>query len=239
MNGLRMSFVTETAAVRNRLVDQVNQQRALDHHDLEIEIVVARRVRMHFHIADDAVLGGYVDIRVRPLRQVCVIGIARRNLAIHQRHVRAGANVLLNHRLKRRVHDVIAAGQNHVFLLRTAQIVEIAAQRLDHAGVFAAVIAGQKWRKDKQTVVARVQIPFLAGAEMIHQRMIVPLRDHANIAHAGINQIRKRKIDNAITTGDGKGGDRAICSQLAELEIVLRGVNDAHYVTHALQPPSC
>ena len=224
-------------AVGDGLIDQVNQQRALDDHDVQREVVVVGGVGVDLHVAHHIVLV-HVDERVLAVLGAGEFDVGGGDLFVHHGDVRAGVDVLADHRLEGGVHDVIAVGQNGVLLLGAAQIVEVRAQRLHHAGVLAAVFPGQEGRQDEQAVVAGVQIPLLAGAEMIHQRVIVLLGDDAHVAHAGIDQIGQREVDDAIAARHGDGRHGALTGQLAQRQVVLGGVDNAHYIIHDNQPPS-
>ena len=119
MNGLRMSLRDRISPpCATGLVDQVNQQRALDHHDLEIEIVVARRVRIALpyrgRCRPRARRRYTCSTAATGLRNSGSRGETLRYISVTSAPVRMCCS---DHRLKRRVHDVIAAGQNHVLLL--------------------------------------------------------------------------------------------------------------------------
>ena len=97
--------------------------------------------------------------------------------------------MLGEHIVIRGVEHRVAGREDDVLLPRAAQEARVGAQCVDIAGIFAHVFAREERGQDAQAVVAGVQIPLLAAAQVIHQRVVVLLHDHADVAHAGIDHI--------------------------------------------------
>ena len=159
------------------------------------------------------------------------------NGAVHDGNIRRAFDMLAEHFLIIDIDDDVAVGHDDVFLARAAQVAEVGAQRVEHALVNAGIIPREERRQNKQAVVLAVQVPFLAAAEMIHEGMIIPLRNHADVARAGIDQAGHLKVDHAIASHDGQRRHGAGERQFAQKLIVFAGIDKTHQILHSNTPP--
>ena len=112
--------------------------------------------------------------------------VKRGFLIVKYGDVRSRADVLVHHVVECRIEYRIASGKEGIALGASADIAGYALERFHGAAVKADIIACDKRRQHEQTVALSVQIPFLSRAEMIHQGMVVLLRDDADVGHARI-----------------------------------------------------
>ena len=140
--------------------------------------------------------------------------------------------MLANHVVKVAVVDDVGAGQHDPFLLGAGQIGAVGAQGVQRAGVNADVLTGQEGRKHLQTVVLTVQVPFLAGADMVHQGVVVLLHDNADVLHSAVDHAGNEEVDHTIAAGHGQSGNRAVQRQVTKARIIFAGVNNTHYILH-------
>ena len=217
-------------AVGGGAVHQVHQQRALDEQHVHVHGVVIGGVGVDLHIADAAALF-HVEEGVGVLAGGTQFHIAA-HLGVEQGDVRVGLLMLTDHGLKVHVEDHVAVGEQGKALLGAAQIIEVGAQRVQNAEVFAAGLLRDEGGQEEQAVVAGVQIPLLAGAEVVHQGAIVALHDDAHVAHAGIDHAGKDEVHHAIAARERQRRHRALVGQFPQGQIVLVGIDDAHHVLH-------
>ncbi|MPN10422.1 hypothetical protein SDC9_157717 [bioreactor metagenome] len=145
----------------------------------------ARRVGVELHLGDAA-----VAVEDQPQIEVLLLGNGQIRVVVEHRDVRAGFDVFGDHLVKRHVKDRVAAGQNHVLLRIAAHVAEAGANRVHTAAVEAGVFLSHERRQHKQALAFSMQVPFLAGAEVVHQRMIVLLRNQADTGDARVDEIR-------------------------------------------------
>ena len=132
----------------------------------------------------------------------------------------------------------MAAAQHQVFLVRTADVLHDGVERVDVAAVYARIVLGGERREHEQTVALAVQIPLLAGAEMVHQGMIVLLRDETDVPDAGVDEIRKHEVDDAVPSAERNGGDGAAQNEIAHIGVRFPRKDQTECaLIHAFAPP--
>ena len=136
------------------------------------------------------------------------------------------------------VADHVAVGENDVFLTGVVQ------ETGDGREVFHAAVRDgacvAEGRQDEQALSLAGEIPRLAGAEVVHQGLIVVLGDNADLVDAGVDHIGKRKIDQAVAAAEGHRAHGALFRQLADFLVVLVGEQNSQHIirTHYFVPSS-
>ena len=220
-------------AVGGRLLDQLTKQLALGDVNLQGRTVAGRNGGADFHARDLAL---FINGEERVVFALGADGL--RAVGIEHGHVRALFHVELERVGVIHIIDRVAVGQHDVFLTGEAQIGAVGFERVQQTGINAHVLAGQERRQHHKTLLA-VQIPLAAGTDVIHQRRIILLGNHADVLDAAVHHRGKLEIDHAVTARDRKGGNRAQAGQLAEVNIVFTGKNQTHDVFHCGCPPYC
>ena len=85
-----------------------------------------------------------------------------------------------------------------------------------------------KRRQKLHRTLAQLQIPFLPGADVVHQGLVVVLRDNAQMRDAGIGHIGQGEVDLAVAPAVGQRRHRPLVRQLSEGAVVDIGKNDTH-----------
>ena len=60
-------------------------------------------------------------------------------------------------------------------------------------------------RKQNEAALLSREIPLLAGAEMVHQRLIVILGYNAHGGNAGVDHVGKSKVNQTVSAAIGNG----------------------------------
>ncbi len=220
-------------AVRHGLIHQIAQQFPLHEVDFQQLVGIAGHGRVDFDVRDPLIL---------PDAQVCVVvppdaQILALAAGVEHRDVRAGLDVLGDHFGEVRVEQDVTVGQKHVFLARAAQIARVGAQGVEHARVDAHIVPREEGRQDEQSVVFEVQIPFLSGAEVIHQGMIIFLGNHPDVADAGMHHAGHQEVDHPEAAGDRQRRDGARERKFPQAGVVFPGIDQAHHVLHVKTLP--
>ena len=119
---------------------------------------------------------------------VLILRIEACLLVVHYGNVRTGSDMLREHVRKCGVIDGMAACEHDVALGAAANVAEHGAQRIDGAAVNARVVPGDERGQDEKAVPLAVQIPFLSGLEVIHQRVVILLRNDPHVGDARVHK---------------------------------------------------
>ena len=201
-------------AMRGSLLDEVFEPFLFHYVCIAAAIRGGRKIRVYRKICNPA-----VSIHGEPQIVKLLAAVKAMLHAVHYGDLRARFDVLTDHIIIGGIINGMAACHNNVLLARTAHIAEHGADGVDSASVHAGIILGNERRKDEKAVTLSVQIPFLAAAEMIHERMIISLCNQADIRNPRIHQIREQEVDCAVSAAEGNGSDRAREGQFAEHRI--------------------
>ena len=214
-------------AVRHALVHQRAQQLTLHHDDLHARQRQVRMRRINFHVRHHA---AFIH------RQIAAqfIALHVRISGVHDGDVRA-AVLMIRHKLRDiRVVDDVGVAQHQIFLLGAGEIVGVGAQRIQHTRVHANILARQERRQHLEAVILPVQIPLLAGADVIHQGVIILLHDDADVLDAAVDHRGQQEVNDAVATAHRQRRDGAGQGQLAQIGVIFAGVDNTHYVFHFL-----
>ena len=91
-------------------------------------------------------------------------------------------------------------------------------------------------RQDVQAAVAACEVPVLAGAEVVHEGLVVVVGQHADVRDAGVDDVGKHEIDQPVPAGERDGRHGPLGGQLRHLPLVQPGKQDRDR-THAFSPP--
>src|SRR5699024_4061095 len=95
-------------------------------------------------------------------------------------------------------------GQDNILLLRAADPGQDAGQRVHTAGIDLDAALGIG-REHVQAAALAGQVPFTAGAQVVHQRVVVAADNDRDIVDAGVCHAGQHKVDHAVTAAEGNG----------------------------------
>ena len=124
----------------------------------------------------------------------------------------------------------VSPGQQHIVLLHVpAQVVGNALQ-----GLHIPVVARPVHRGQQQVHPPAVadHVPGTAAAQVFHQTLEAVLHDHAHVEDPGVHHAAEGEVHQPEAPAEGQGGGGALLAQLAQVGVVVIGVNDAVYVDH-------
>ncbi len=158
---------------------------------------------------------------------------------VYHCHIRAALYVRVDQLCKIEGGSNVAVADNNIFFTLLGQKAQNAVQRF-HAAVIYLRAGLREGRHDVQAAALAHQIPFAAGAKMIHQRMIVFLRDDGNVFDAGVHHAGERKINHTIAPAERHRRHGAVLHQLRNEIVVSVGEDDPERVDvyHSFSP-SC
>ena len=76
--------------------------------------------------------------------------------------------MLLDHGVEGGIEHRVASRQDHIPLGAAADIAQHRAQGVQGAFINARIIVGHEGGQDKEAVMLAVELPFLAGAQVVH-----------------------------------------------------------------------
>ena len=133
-----------------------------------------------------------------------------------------------------RIVNYIAVAQNKRFLFAAHQIVAVGTECIQHSGIQTNILPGQKGRQNMKTIIFAVQIPLFAGAEMVHQAVIVFLHNNSDIFHTTIDHAGNQKINYPESAGDGHRSNGTGNGQFPQSGIIFSGIYNTHYILHLI-----
>ena len=131
----------------------------------------------------------------------------------------------------------VGIAHDDIFLLLVLQEVEDGAQSFHTAGVDAHALF-RKGRHDVQAAVTAGHIPLTAGAQMIHQGVVVLAHHDRNVGDAAVGHAGQDKVHHAVTACKGDRGHCALGHQLRHGVIIAVGENDAQRIVVLAQHTS-
>ena len=136
------------------------------------------------------------------------------DVAAYGGDVRAGLYVLIHHVAKIDARSKRTTHERDVVLLDVLDIAADVLKRVDYALVLAG--AGER-RQELESAALAGHIPLLAGADVVEQGGVVALHYDADVAHARVLQVGKRKVDEAVAPGEGQRGAGTHHYELAQI----------------------
>src|SRR5699024_4838914 len=119
-------------------------------------------------------------------------------------NILAAFHVLLQDSIQVNVTKDVAVGQYDIVLQGVFQENHGGSQGFYLTPV-AAVVPHGEGRQIFQPAFFQLQIPFLAGADMIHQGLVVILCDDSDVPDAGVGHIGQGEVDLAVPSAVGQG----------------------------------
>ena len=148
--------------------------------------------------------------------------------------------MLLKDIVQIQVHRHIAAGEDHIVLTDTLQVGIDTGQGVHTPLVFALppLVGIAEGGQYPQTAVLPGEVPVLAGAHVVQQRLIIGVDDESHIGDAGIYHIGEHEIHDAVAPAIGDGAGVPVLGELPELRIGAVGKDDpVQLVGHFTAPP--
>src|SRR5699024_9122241 len=87
---------------------------------------------------------------------------------------------------------------------------------------------------DVEAAALAGEVPFTAGAEVVHQRVIVAAHDDGDVVDAVVGHAGQHEVDQTVAAAERDGGHRALRHQFGNKIIVGVGENDAESVDVAV-----
>ena len=120
----------------------------------------------------------------------------------------------------------VGIAHHHVFLFLVRQKIHDAGQGLHAAAVHLDVGLGVGGHQIQAAPLAG-EVPLTAGAQMVHQGMVVLLDDDGDIADARVGETGQHEVDHAVAPAEGDGRHRALGHHLGDQAVICIGENDA------------
>ena len=177
-------------AVCDCFVHQVQQQFAFHHKHLHIAVPVCRMGRLNLHIGYVAVL---LNLDIRAVLIPDHGGI----LGVHQGDIRTCFPVKTDQFIQAGIVQDVAVAQHQGFLLAAGQIAVVGSESIQDARIQSDILTRQERRQNMKALMFAVQIPFLAGSEMVHQAVIIFLHDHADVFHSAVHHAGNQEVNHA------------------------------------------
>ena len=117
-------------------------------------------------------------------------------------------------------------GQHDVLSIAAAEHRHGGLQRFELAAVGAGVAGGV--RRQESDTLARLEVPLLAVAEVIHQGLVIIFCDNADVADLGVCHVGQGKVDLAVAAAERDGGRGPLAGELAHVVVIDIGENNAH-----------
>ena len=137
-----------------------------------------------------------------------VVRVMYADFIIHEGYVSPGAYVLGYHIVEGGIEYGVAAGDYYVLLGAAPYVAHHGMVCVYGTPVYAGIVSGHEGRQYEQAVPLPVQLPFLAGAQMIHQRVVVLLGNYANVGNARVHKVAHYKVYAAVSARKGHRGNR-------------------------------
>ena len=205
------------------ILDQLDQGLALQDIDVQIQVLLAGAIIVEQQLGNTAVCIH---------RQGVVIVFAALGdlgaLVCH-RNIRTAGLVCSQQRVEVVVDGHVGIAHHHIALLLVLQEAQDGSQSLHAAGVDAHALFCKR-RHDVQTAVAAGHIPLTAGAQVIHQGVIVFAHHDGNIGDAAVCHAGQHKVHHAVTACKRDRSHGTLGDQLRNGIIIAVGENDAQCI---------
>ena len=172
---------------------------AIDYDNIEVDIVISGNIwRICVYIGNSAAFIGLDD-------NIALTGFLCQKHALYS-HCDIGMvfDMVIDHIVKIDIADNIAVGEHDVIRLHTGNGIVDALECFKSCiieYILIVVERGHVGWQDLDTARTARKVPVLTGSDMIHQRLIVIMRDNAYGGKTGVHHIGKRKIDEAVSAG--------------------------------------
>ena len=213
--------------VRGAVIQQLQQLLGGENVHLQ-RLVALGGVGAVQHIHDAA---GVIDLEVGGQ-----LGIAGEVCGADRGNIRAAFQMGLEHGLQVDVAGHIAVRHDYIILFDVLYIAVNAIKRFHLTAEVARLV--REGGQHSQTTALTGQIPVLAAAQMIQQRLALLLHDHADVYNAGVDHVGEHEIDHAVAAAKGDRGDGAVAGQLTQMGIITIGEQNAVQLSgHSSSPP--
>ena len=134
-----------------------------------------------------------------------VHGTCVNNLS-YKGQVCAALFVCFQHSLEVDVADHVAVGHHNIILGAAIDKVDRTLERIQSGAVdtgSGGIKHGDVRRQNLDTARTASQIPVLTVADMVKQRLIIVVGNHAHLGNIGIDHIGKREVDQTVSAAKG------------------------------------
>ena len=137
--------------------------------------------------------------------------------------------------------DDIAVRDRHIIRRGTAQIAQHPGKGFQRAAAEAGAAGGGIGREKGDAAPLAGKIPLLAGADMLHQGMIIVLHHNGDGIHPGVGHAGKDEVHQAVAAGKRNRAHGTLRGQPAQRAVMRVGKDyPCHLVVcHFTAPPQC
>ena len=214
-------------AVRDGVKNDILQIFAVQNDDIQADVSVTVKIgRIHEHIGDSAFLAGEND---RVGSRHCAVEIHALNC---DRNVRTVCDMVVDHVVEVDIADDVTVSHYHVIGGQLRDGVADALERFQsgvrkvRSHVRIEIDVG---RKNLDTAGTASEVPVLTGSDMVHERVVIVLRDDVDIADVGIHHVGERKVDETVAASERNGREGTDSRKLRNFIIVKIRKNNTCY----------
>ncbi|MNC18773.1 hypothetical protein D3C75_666900 [compost metagenome] len=153
------------------------------------------------------------------------------HILVDHGNIRPGQPVVLVDLCQVDIADHMAAGNQHIILGAAVEVIPVGVEVVQVALHNLADLIHSR-RQDEQTAPLAVQIPLLAGAQVIHQRAVFGMGKNRHIDDAGIHHAGHDKIDQTVARSEGNRGQGALVGQLLQIVGLVHQVHNTKHIFH-------
>ena len=184
-------------SVRDHLADDLNELITAHDEHAHADQIVLRRTIVNSQIDNLTVVS-----KLNSQRLTCLaVGAACFG---DDCDITAGSNMLFEDRCKIDCAEDSCIGQHDILSVAAAENRHGGLKRLKLTAVCPGMTGGI--RGQKPDALAQFEIPLLAVAEMIHQRLIIIFCDNADVADLGVCHIGQGKVNLTIAAAERDRG---------------------------------
>ena len=165
-----------------------------------------------------------------------LVGLGQRGAQRRDGHGGPALDVLVDHLARVHAVDVVGAEYGHDVGALVVEQVEVLVDRVGRAREPARPAA--HLRRHRRDVVAQQRRQPPGGRDVAVQRVALVLREHHDLAVAGVDQVRQREVDEPVVAPEGDGRLGAVGRQRCQALALAAGQDDPEDVGHQLPPPS-
>ena len=129
------------------------------------------------------------------------------------------------------VHHV-GGQQQRITRALAVQIIALGHERIAETVVQIRGQALVKRRQQRNASVLAVQAPRFARADVLDERLEIPLHDDAHVADAALRDVGKYDVYRAVTACKRQRRNGPMRYELAEKRIAMAGIDDCKGIVH-------
>ena len=135
------------------------------------------------------------------------------------------------------MRNAVAIGNDDIFFIAMIEEARDPLERFQTIGIGCIGLIRIGRQQDDAAVLSR-EVPVLAAAEVVDQRLIIVFGDDADCRDPRIDHVGEREIDEAITSAVRDGRHRPVAGELRNVFIMYIGKNNSNCrMCHLFTPP--